>query len=97
MDGQSEAMPQPKVDLTAWFSGSSGRFDNLSINGLPVISPEPVLYADSAKSTDAGASWQYVVLGVAGAAVVLWAIADAFSVDLTDAIDREIDDYLESP
>ena len=95
--GESKATPQPRADLTAWFSGSNGRFENLSINGLPVISPEPVLYVDNTENTDSGVGWEYVVLGVAGVALVLWAIADAFSDDLTDAIEQEIDNYLDSP
>ena len=92
-----KATPQPRVDLTAWYSGTNGRFENLSINGLPVVSAEPVLHLDSTESTDSGVGWQYVALGVAGAAVILWAFADAFSDDLADAIEEEIDDHLESP
>lgn len=95
--GESKTAPQPRVDLTAWFSGSNGRFENLSINGLPVISPEPALYVDNTENADSGVGWEYVALGVTGAAVILWAIADAFSDDLTDAIEQEIDNYLDSP
>ena len=95
--GESKATPQPRVDLTAWFSGSKGRFESLSLNGMPVISAEPVLYVDRTEGMDSGVGWVYVTLGVAGAGLVLWAIADAFSDDLTDAIDKEIDDYLDSP
>lgn len=95
--GESKAAPQPRVDLTAWFSGSNGRFENLSINDLPVISPKPVLYVDNTENTESGVGWEFVALGVTGAALVLWAIADAFSDDLTDAIEQEIDDYLDSP
>ena len=82
------AMPGPRVDLTAWFSGSSGRFQGLSFNGMRVVAPEPVLHADGAENTAPGVRWEYVALGVAGVAVLAWAIAD----DLWGAVDRGLDE-----
>ena len=90
--GGFKATRQPRVDLTAWFSGSSGRFEGLSFNGMPVVTPEPALHVDGAQSTAPGVRWGYVALGVAGVVVAAWAIADAFSDDLADAIDQALDD-----
>ena len=95
--GESKGAPQPRLDLTAWFSGSNGRFESLSLNDLPIISPELVLYVDSTDSTDSGDGWVNVTLAAAVAGLLLWSIADSFSEDLTDAIDKEIDDHLGSP
>ena len=92
--GESKATPQPRVDLTAWFSGSKGRFESLSLNDLPIIPPEPVLYVDG---TDSGDGWLNVTLAVAVAGLLVWGIADSFSEDLTDATDKDIDDHPGSP
>ena len=94
--GERGAMPQPRADLTAWFSGSSGRFEGLNFNGVPVVTPAPVLHVDSAESTDAGVRWDHVALGVAGAAVVALAIGDALSDDIADAFEEKIDEAAEN-
>ena len=82
---------QPRIDLTAWFSGSSGRFEGLSFNGMPVVTPEPVLHVDGTASTAPRVRWEHVALGVAGVVVAAWAIADAFSDDFVGAIDQALD------
>ena len=82
---------RPVLDLTARYSRSTGQFEGLSFNGLPVVSPDPVLHVEEA---DSGVGWGYVALGVVGTGVILYAFTDAFSDDLVDAIDKEIDDHL---
>lgn len=90
--GEFSATLQPRVDLTAWFSGSSGRFEGMRFNGMPVVTPEPVLHVDDEESTTRDVRWGYVALGVAGVALAAWAITDAFSDDLADAVDKALDD-----
>lgn len=90
--GEFEATLQPRVDLTAWFSGSGGRFEGLSVNGLPVVAAEPVFHVDGKESTARGVRWGYVALGVAGVAAAAWAVTEAFSDDLADAVDKALDD-----
>ena len=94
--GERGAMLQPRADLTARFSGSSGRFEGLSFNGVPVVTPAPVLRVDGAESTDAGVRWGYVALGVMGAAVVALAIGDALSDDVADALTEGIEEAAEN-
>ena len=94
--GERKAELQPRADLTAWFSGSSGRFEGLSFNGVPVVARAPVLHVDNAESTDAGVRWDYVALGVAGAAVVALAIGDALSDDIADALTEGIEEAAEN-
>ena len=89
--GERRSAPQPRAGLTARFSGASGRFEGLRFNGVPVVSPEPVLHVDGAESTASGVRWDYVALGVAGAAVVALAIGEALSDDFVDAIDEALE------
>ena len=89
-------MPQPRADLIAWFAGSSGRFEGLSFNGVPVVTPGLVLHVDGAESTASGVRWDYVALGVAGAAVIALAIGDALSDDIADAFEEKIDEAAEN-
>lgn len=94
--GERRAMLQPKADLTAWFSGSSGRFEGLSFNGMPIFKPELVLHVDAAESAARGVRWDYVALGVTGAVLVALAFGDAFSDDFVDAIEQKLDEAAEN-
>lgn len=91
--GERRAMLQPKADLTAWFSGPSGRFEGLSFIGIPVFEPEPVLHVDAAESTAPGVRWDYVALGVTGAVLVALAFGgDALSDDVGEALAKGVEE-----
>ena len=81
--------PRPAVDLTARFSGPG--FESLLLNGLPVAVRGPVLYADGTGEPASGVRWEYVGLGLAGAAalvlIVRETLADDFADELGDAIE----------
>lgn len=87
-----ETTLQPRADLTAWFSGLSGRFEGLSFNGLPVVMRAPVLHVDGGESAAPGMRWDYVALGVVGVIVAALAFGDAFSDDFVDAIEQKLDE-----
>lgn len=81
--------PRPAVDLTARFSGPG--FESLLLNGLPVAVRGPVLHADGTGEPASGMRWEYVGLGLAGAAalvlIVRETLADDFADELGDAIE----------
>lgn len=72
------------VDLSTRLSG--GGLDRLRLNGAPI------LYADKA---DGDSATPYVVLGIAGAALLGYAFAEAFADDFADAIEQGIEEHLE--
>ena len=88
LSGKASTYSRYPPTVTAWYSGSIGRFESLSLSGMPVVTLEPVLYVDGTKTSAPAIRWQYVALGLAGAAVVLWAITEAFADDLAEAIDN---------
>ena len=88
--GEFRTTLRPVVELTARYSSESGRFESLSLNGLSLGAAEGVLYVDE------GESAAPLALGaIAGAAVVLFALTDAFSDDLADAIETELEEHLD--
>ena len=88
-----ESAMLPLVDLTARFSGPSGRFEAFHFNGLPVVVREPVLYAaDGAEDAGAEVRWEYVAVGVAGAAAAVLAILPALAKDAVEEIVDNVTD-----
>ena len=90
---QFENTMLPLADFTAQFSGPGARFEALHFNGLPAVMRELVLYAaDGAEDTGAGVQWEYVALGVAGAAAAVLVISAALAKDAADEIVDDIFD-----
>ena len=90
---EAGSLPPPAVNLAARFSGPGAVFESLRLNGLPVVVRDPVLHADNTGEPASGVRWEYVGLGLAGAAALVLivgeAVADDFANDLGDAIEGE--------